>query len=138
MTTSHVTLADGLFRDPLRIPHTLSALASYWKQKPDLTIGRIIDSVGLTFAQDPYYLEDEVFLDHFKMNVGKDKADKKEENPDMLPVLSALEAFWMQNQDFRLGQIVGNAATKNNEGVLADLGNDEFVGYLQQNEGVWA
>lgn len=137
MTTSHVILADGLFRDPLRIPHTLSALASYWKQKPDLTIGRIVESVGLTFAQDPYNLEDEVFLDHFKMNVGKDKTDK-EENPDMLPVLAALEAFWMQNQDFRLGQIVGNAATKNNDGVFADLSNSEFVDYLKQNEGGWA
>lgn len=137
MTTSHVTLVDGPFRDPLRIPHTLSALSSYWKNKPDLTLGRIIESVGLTFAQDPYHLEDEVFLDYFKMSVGKEKADK-EENPEILPVLSALEAYWMQNQDFRLGQIVGNAATVENDGVLSDLGNDEFIGYLKQNEGVWA
>lgn len=137
MTTSHATLVDGLFRDPLRIPHTLSALASYWKHKPDQNLGRIIESVGLTFAQDPYNLEDEVFLDYFKITAGKAKSDK-EENPEMLPVLSALEAYWMQNQDFRLGQIVGNAATVKNEGNLADLGNDEFISYLKQNEGVWA
>lgn len=137
MTTSHVSLADGMFRDPLRIPHTLSALSSYWKNKPDLTLGQIIESVGLAFAQDSYHLEDEVFLDYFKMSKGKDKAETAE-NPDIMPVLSALEAYWMQNQDFRLGQIVGNAASANNEGVLADLGNDELIGYLKQNEGVWA
>lgn len=137
MTTSHVILVDGLFRDPLRIPHTLSALASYWKQQPDLTLGQIIESVGLTFAQDPYHLEDEVFLDYFKMSVAKDKADKGE-NPDMLPVLSALEAYWMQNQDLRLGQIVGNAASVANKERNADLSNVELVDYLKQNEGVWA
>lgn len=135
MTTSHALLADGLFRDPLRIPHTLSALASYWKQHPDLSLGKIIENVGLTFAQDPYYLEDEVFLDHFKINKGMNKTDK-EPNPDMLPVLSALEAFWMQNQDLRLGQIVGNAATAK-ELSPGDLDNQEIVTYLQQNEGVW-
>lgn len=137
MTTSHATLVDGLFRDPLRIPHTLSALASYWKHQPELSLGQIIESVGLTFAQDPYHLEDEVFLDYFKMSVAKDKADKGE-NPDMLPVLSALEAYWMQHQDFRLGQIIGNATSVANKESDADLSNAELVDYLKENEGVWA
>lgn len=136
MTTSHVSFADALVRDPLRIPHTLSALASYWKQHPNLSLGKIIEGVGLAFAQDPYYLEDEVFCDHFKMSLAKPK-DELEENPDILPVLIALETFWMQNQDFRLGQIVGNVATIKNL-PLDEVTNADIIDYLRQNEGEWA
>jgi uncharacterized protein YihD (DUF1040 family) len=135
MTISHVSLADALVRDPLRIPHTLSALASYWKQHPNLSLGKIVEGVGLAFAQDPYNLEDEVFCDHFKMNVVKGK-EVTEANPDMLPVLSALEPFWMKNQDFRLGQIVGNVASVKNL-PLGEVENADIIDYLRKNEGEW-
>lgn len=137
MTISHVPTAEGLFRDPLRIPHTLAKLHAYWSRNPELNFGEIIGEVGEVFAQDPFYLEDETFLEYFKVNTTSTDKDKdKNANDQIIPVLSALEAFWMKNTDLRLGQIVSNALPGVNT-KLSELKNEEVIDYLKGNEGTW-
>lgn len=135
MTISHVPTTEELFRDPLRIPHTLSSLHAYWSRNPELNFGEIIGEVGEVFAQDPYHLEDETFLEYFRTNTSDVKPDK-DANEQIIPVLSALEAFWMKNTDLRLGQIVSNALPEVNS-KLDELQNAEVLTYLKGNQGTW-
>lgn len=135
MTISHVPTTEGLFRDPLRIPHTLAKLHAYWSCNPELNLGEIIGEVGEVFAQDPFYLEDETFMEYFKVNTSDTERDKNA-NDQIVPVLSALEAFWMKNTDLRLGQIVISALPGVNT-KLAELKNEEIIDYLKGNSGTW-
>lgn len=51
-------------RDPKRIPEVLEALRVYWEQNPDMRLGQILGNVSshMTETNDPYYMEDDVFL----------------------------------------------------------------------------
>lgn len=135
MTINEVLVPEASTRDPLRVPHAMSALASYWTKHPDRTIGGIVAEVGNAFAQNPADLEDEVFFDHLKLSVGKRK-EGADVPKIVYDILSALDAYWMQNQDLRLGEILDGAAKENNV-TIGDLENEEFLSYLQTHHASW-
>lgn len=135
MTINEVLVPEASTRDPLRVPHALSALASYWTKHPERTIGGIVSEVGNAFAKSPEVLEDEVFFDHLKLNTGERKGNT--EVPEIIHnILSALDAYWMQNQDLRLGEILVDAANENKVSIES-LEDEEFLAYLKKHHGTW-
>ena len=53
-------------RDPLRIPTILLELMVFWSKHPDLRLGQIL-CAGT--AGDPFYLEDDTFVEWLKEQV---------------------------------------------------------------------
>jgi len=52
-------------RDPKRIPEVLSAIEAYWTKNPDMRLAQVIGNVHSVVrpgAIDPYYMEDDIFL----------------------------------------------------------------------------
>ena len=50
-------------RDPQRIDPVIDALRAAWKRQPDMRLGQLIQAVAYSDPRDPYYLEDDVWLD---------------------------------------------------------------------------
>ncbi len=60
-------------RDPNRIPEVFNALHEYWAKNPDLRLGQILSNAAgdlgyrsLGGVADPFYLEDERFVEWLK------------------------------------------------------------------------
>lgn len=127
MTAEYATLRT-FTRDPLRIPHTLSALAGFWGENANMSLGEIIENVGVALEQDPYNLEESVFIEYFKVN--KTSTEKKPVNPGLMKVLACLESYWMKYPDLRLGQIVGNVKNELGKEHYSEVENKDVIASL--------
>ena len=52
-------------RDPKRIPRMLILLWKIWEKHPDLRLGQIVSNVTPGPDPDPFYLEDEDFMEAY-------------------------------------------------------------------------
>lgn len=51
-------------RDPKRIKEILSIFEEVWEQNPDLRLCQLV--VNITRMNDPFYIEDDIFLEYLK------------------------------------------------------------------------
>lgn len=51
-------------RDPARIPAILALLRTAWEESPDMRLGQLVVNVAGT--NDPFNVEDDVFLDELR------------------------------------------------------------------------
>lgn len=57
-------------RDPKRIDEILNTVKKVWEQYPDWRFGQLVVNV---LGVDPFYIEDDIILKAFQMNVKEEE-----------------------------------------------------------------